>query len=415
MSNTEIYTYDISAINDLPSDVSLRNIEKNTNNNYKIINYKHGQYSDEQIKEIGVFRSVIIRDDKVMCFSPPKSISYENFKQENSDYSAVVAEEYIEGTMVNLFFDDKKVPQEGAEFTSDNDKWELTTKSIIGADKPFHNGGIETSFRRMFLEAMVECGLEFNHLDRSLCYSFVVQHPMNRIVKIIMKPKLYLIAAYKIENSIVKEVRLENSDIYKFVDIPEKYQFKTYDEAQEKYASMETYYSVVGIIFKNSKGDRTKLRNPIYEKVKHLRGNDLKLQFHYMALRQIGKISNYLRFYPEHGEQFSKFRVDIHNYTRELHKNYFSCYIKKEKPLSEYPYEYKTNMFKLHEKYINELRPQNKNISMAVVINYVNSMHPAKLMYTINTPLHTQKRDIINKNLNKEKKEREEYSKKIEN
>ena len=36
-------------------------------------------------------------------------------------------------------------------------------------------------------------------------------------------------------------------------------------------------------------------------------------------------------------------------------------------------------------------------------------------MYTINTPLHTQKRDIINKNLNKEKKEREEYSKKIEN
>ena len=253
MSNTEIYTYDISAINDLPSDVSLRNIEKNTNNKYKIINYKHGQYSDEKVKEIGVFRSVIIRDDKVMCFSPPKSISYEKFKQENTDYSTVVAEEYIEGTMVNLFFDDKKVPQEGAEFTSDNDKWELTTKSIIGADKPFHSNGSETSFRRMFLEAMVESGLEFNHLDRSLCYSFVVQHPMNRIVKIIMKPKLYLIAAYKIENNTVKEVRLDNSEIYKFVDIPEKYKFNTYDEAQEKYASMETYYNVVGIIFKNKK------------------------------------------------------------------------------------------------------------------------------------------------------------------
>ena len=50
----------------------------------------------------------------------------------------------------------------------------------------------------MFLDAMNHCGLEFGFLDPGVMYSFVLQHPENRIVIPIISPKIYLVAAYKI-------------------------------------------------------------------------------------------------------------------------------------------------------------------------------------------------------------------------
>ena len=41
-------------------------------------------------------------------------------------------------------------------------------------------------------------------------------------------------------------------------------------------------------------------------------------------------------------------------------------------------------MFKLHEHFINDLRPQNLYITKIEVINYVNKLHPSLLMYCLN-------------------------------
>ena len=64
--------------------------------------------------------------------------------------------------------------------------------------------------------------------------------------------------------------------------------------------------------------------------------------------------------------------------------NYVSCFIRKEKPLKEYEFEYKSHMYKLHEKYKSELKPQNKIIDKKFVIDYVNALHPAQQMFIIN-------------------------------
>ena len=68
----------------------------------------------------------------------------------------------------------------------------------------------------MFLEAMNESGLEFTMFDPRYCYSFVVQHPKNRIVSVIDKPTIYLIAIYQIdnENKKVYEKQRHAYDIY---------------------------------------------------------------------------------------------------------------------------------------------------------------------------------------------------------
>jgi hypothetical protein len=64
--------------------------------------------------------------------------------------------------------------------------------------------------------------------------------------------------------------------------------------------------------------------------------------------------------------------------------NYISCFVRKEKPLKEYEFEYKTHMYKLHEKYKTELKPNQKSIDKKFVIDYVNTLHPAQQMFLIN-------------------------------
>ena len=44
-------------------------------------------------------------------------------------------------------------------------------------------------------------------------------------------------------------------------------------------------YQFQGVMIWNTKGQRTKIRNSNYEKVKHLKGNSPKLQYHYYYLK----------------------------------------------------------------------------------------------------------------------------------
>jgi hypothetical protein len=152
----------------------------------------------------------------------------------------------------------------------------------------------------------------------------------------------------------------------------------------------------MGIIIKNKvTGERTKIRNPIYEEVRHLRGNQPKLQYQYLFLRHTGKIPDFLKYYPEKKQEFSMYRDQVHMFTTTLHNNYLSCYVRKEKSLNEFSAQYKTHMFKIHELFLDELRPKKLHVSNTVVINYVNKLHPSLLMYCLNYNMRKRAVDII--------------------
>jgi len=127
--------------------------------------------------------------------------------------------------------------------------------------------------------------------------------------------------------------------------------------------------------------------------VRRLRGNKPKLQFRYLALRQQEKVRDYLKYYPEASQEFSAFREQVHGFTRQLHTNYVECYIRKEKPLTEFPYQFRTHMFNLHALYIEELRPAKKIITRSAVVEYVNELPPAKLMFSLNYSMRQQQKD----------------------
>jgi hypothetical protein len=407
---TPIYNFsNISGFNDIiknPNDtggstiLKLNKVECRTSNNtiYRIVRYDKNFLNVDLISTYGLCRSVIINNNnKVVGIAPPKSIPCHDFiKKYDEKTETIVAEEFIEGTMINVFWDNS-IGLNGA--------WEISTRNTVGATSSFYKGPKSQTFRDMFLEALKETNLLLDNLEKEFCYSFVLQHPSNRIVVPFKKPQLYLVAVYSIFNETDNiYVKVHNSQDFRDVfhalntsiRFPGIYKFDNYSDLIEKYGSMNTSYDILGVVLYNrTTGERAKIRNPVYEQVRNLRGNQPKLQYQYLSLRKEGKVGDFLKFYPENKKNFSIYRDQVHLFTDTLFKNYISCYIKKEKPLILFSDQYRTHMFNLHQKYLNELREKKQIINSIVVQKYVNEMQSSLLMYCLNFQMRKKNVDTI--------------------
>jgi len=398
---------DVNNINNNTKILKLDKIEfeMDINKKYKIIRYDKNYLNYDLISTYGLCRSVIVNsDNNVVCFAPPKSIPSDIFMKKyditkDDITKKIIAQEFVEGTMINVFWDDKIGLTGG---------WEISTRNTIGATSSFYkssNPKETKTFRTMFLEACKENNLVLENLNKMYCYSFVLQHPENRIVVPFLHPQLYLVAVYSIVNMPIS-IQVYSDDIYEIknmgwfetttIKFPEIYLFETYDVLIEKYASNNTDYNCLGVvIFNKETGERTKIRNPVYEQVRSLRGNQPKLQYQYLCLRKEGKVGDFLKYYPENSKEFLKQRKLVHDFTNTLFQNYISCYIKKLKPLKEFSDQYKTHMFHIHEIYRNDLKEKNLYVTNSVVIKYVNELQTTLLMYCLNYHMRKRRVEII--------------------
>jgi hypothetical protein len=369
-----MHTYDLSSL--IGQDDN--HIKTQTMNGYTVRRYDKKALTPDKISTYGLCRSVITdADNNIVAFSPPKSLPFEEFVAKYPDTSLIIATEFVEGTMINVFWS--------------NGDWVLASRSNVGATNMINS----RTFRDMFYDAMNACNLDLNTLPKEFSYSFVLQHPDNRIVVPIGKPQLYLIAVYSYQGAVVKSHDL--SEFVEFnatlVNVPATYDLTSYAEFAEKTKTLD--YTYLGVMLANpATGERTKIRNPSYEKVRHLKGNHPKLQYQYLCLRKANKISQYLHYYPESNKEFAGFRDKVHEFTRKLRDNYISCYIRKERPLMEYSDEYRTHMYGLHQIYKNNLKPNGKILVFEDIVNYVNELHPNLLMHSIN---YDQKKGYIKK------------------
>ena len=276
----------------------ITNISYSTklNQKYRIIRYNKPLITKDLIPTFGIFRSVIINSlNNVVCFSPPKSLHADRFmemypiihdlKSDTTIKSPIIAQQFVEGTMINVFFDPAAA------------SWQIATRSTVGGNMSFFQGPGAKTFNEMFQDACVENKLFIDTLNPMYCYSFVLQHPCNRIVVPFSKPQLYLIDLYHIRKnlddtiyvyshplSVVKEYGFWKSTTVRF---PEVYDVSSYAELINKFASPNTPYHIMGVIIKNTEtNERCKIRNPIYEEVRQLRGNQAKLQYQYLSLRK---------------------------------------------------------------------------------------------------------------------------------
>jgi len=351
-------------------------IVKDNNEEKYILKYNKKYITESNDTQLGLFRSVVCAiingNLQVLSFAPPKSLNKNIFIQEN-DLNNCNQLDFAEGTMINVFWDKTA------------DEWNIHTKSCIGARCSWNS---DKTFRFLFLDAMNEQQIEFEDLNKNYCYSFVLQHPENKIVVPLTEKKIILTNVYEINN------KGENVSITSRPDVVKDFKcnihqysspsFEFWEELLDHYSSDNLDYTQQGIVVVNQQGHRIKIRNRNYERVKHLKGNNPKLQFHYYYLRQKGMVTEFLKYYPEYRPLFSQFRNDMHSFTSQLHVNYINCFIQKQKKLSDYPYQFKPHMYALQKMYIDELFAEKKYVNKQVVIDYVNSLPPQRLMYAVN-------------------------------
>lgn len=372
--------------------ISIKNIS-HYGRNYKVVKYKKEDMDNSHISSFGLCRSIVLNEEnKCVVYSPPKCLNTETFMEKYPTLNDnCIVEEMVEGTMINMFWNEEG---EG--------EWEIATKGVVGANTRFFNGPYDNTFKNMFFEAFEKCGLTYDALNKEYCHSFVLQHPNNRIVVPFYKASLKLVAVYKIA-TIEGDIIVEHIDKYSYwktnfsqntsLQLNDVYDLDSYENLNVKYASNDTRYDTLGyVIYNKDTGERMKVRNPVYEKVKRLRGNQSKLQFQYLTLRTQGKVKEYLKYYPENKLEFAKYRDIVHYFTYTLYAYYRNCFVKKEKPLREYGAQFRTHMYKIHEAYKNELKEEGRFVDNAFVVKYVNELAPEYLMYSLN--YHYRKQNV---------------------
>jgi hypothetical protein len=394
---------------------------------YFIITYdKRGMgVTYEDYKTIGMLRSVVVNEEgQIVCYSPPKSLYVTEELERHFDANNIMtelseentnewyAEEFVEGTMINLFYSSGP----------SGEAWEIATKNTIGGNALFYSPKnpkeeIEIresdTFRNMFFDTCAKIGFEYENLPKDVVYSFVLQHPKNRIVLPITEASIYLVAVYRVVNTddgkleVIQHSRdgfLKNIMKCDKIKTPKTLSLNegggagsdyTFKNFKKEYASMNSAYNMMGVMFYNMvTGERMKLRNPMYEMVKNVRGSEQKIQLQYLTLRHGGRVADYLKDFPEYKSVFSYHRSQVHSFTRNLHQNYLDCFVFKKKPFAEYPPQYKKHIFVLNKKYIEELRENKNSVTFNYVVEFINRLDPGSLLFSLNYVVKEHKKEI---------------------
>jgi hypothetical protein len=327
------------------------NVRDCENTAFAIIRYKKGE---TVLGEDGHWlRSVVWNKEKHLpvCVAPrkantgPPPVSTE-----------LTVEEFYDGVMVNLFCCDGDT------------KTHITTRSQYDASGSFYS---KKSFKEMFEEAKsINIGsIQTNEEVPAVYQSYVLQHPENRIVANVVKPTVYLVES----GCVLKDGTVEITTNF---GVLKPITFDT-DKAAYDLLQAEAFkrgWRWQGLVFRDTSGNRWRLRSSTYTYLRSLRGNDSKVVDRFLRLRSTKSITEYLKHYSEERQIFWDFETKLRTRTREIYDGYVSVHKSHEKTLADLPQPDKTVVFKLHAHYLAHLREQKKPLRIQDVIDLVNAL-----------------------------------------
>ena len=346
------------------------------NKMYNIVN------SSKTTSSMQEYRSVVFSfpENKVLCFSPPRSVPYEKFKttpMNNRDN--IIMSEIVEGVMVNLFYEHR------------TSSWEIATKCAIGGDYNF-SGEKSASFREMFFECL-HCEKNDVFLDafpKNYSYSFVIQHPKNKIILSTPEPKLYLVAIYAIyeDNSImaIPSIMYEDWEMFKSMQVPiyfpVKYMFHDFMTLKVELQFIKNDPTHLGfMLYSMVTGDRCTLRNPGYYKIK--KQEYPLFTYQYFCIQRTGKLDEFLQCFPNYKNSFTMNSKQYEKFIGDVYLAYIEHYVEKQgKTISG---KFWPHIQFIHKTiYLPSLKSYEKTIiTRKKVREYFDAMDPRELLYHI--------------------------------
>jgi len=263
-----------------------------------------------------------------------------------------VTEEYVDGVMINMFYA--------------GGMWMLATRTQIGATNSFYG---KRTYAELFWETFASVGLTQADLNTEATYSWVLQHPEERIV---------VAAPYGIAKLALVQVSGSDSLSEKLEAFtPTKYALTTLEDVKEFVTAEGKKQGAQwqGVCLK-ANGFRYKLRSNEYDEARFLRGNQAKRPYNWLELWTKGKLPAYLRLYPEEQCDADAVITNFKACTQELHDLYVMVYRKKELPLGKAPQKYRKLLWDAHK--------ENKGAYFPVLRQFMNEQDTARKLWLVN-------------------------------
>jgi hypothetical protein len=340
---------------------------------FALVRYVKGQ-SDFSKNHVRWCRSVVVQKETRLpvSVSPPKASELTNESLER----VTSAEEFVDGTMLNIFR------------TSDLESVTLATRSRLGGKSKFYETG--PTFEEMFQDALKAHSIEDTNdilptisIAANVFTSLVLQHPSNRIVKSIASPTFQIVHQGRVFADGRVELVEDATEMHcakegDFFEI-QPYSLNAVKGAKsvESWVSQQAQergFGWQGVVLKDGTGNRWRVRSAIYETVRRIRGNESTDEERFARLRTTRSVDQYLSFYPEDREAMYALEGTLRKNTRQLFHFYVDVFRARKTAYHELPWPYKHHVSVLHNMYKDVLRKSNKKIDLDEVIRYVNGL-----------------------------------------
>jgi len=394
--------YNVNEIVSCPSSKIKIKQYKTPNHSYEIWNYDKDLLCFDEKEETLMCRSVIFsgKEKSLLAYSPGKTVSREIFCKEYHEQKHIYINEYIDGTMIHLFYD-RRIKS-----------WEIATKGAIGGNYCLSNNKQKssTTVRNMFIECLTCQELSskndlqsielLKHFPKNYSYSFVMSHPSNVIIYPVTQTSLYLTSVYDITPKTKRFVNIpqcifENWGFLQNTTIlfPKSKTIDCWSDLSDLSLYKKNQDLVGYMALHLPSGKRCKFINPIYEEMKQIQKLDPQYVLHYLCLKRMDLIDQYLTSFPQFRKMFYIFKKHCDEFIENLHSAYLVKYV------------WRNTKDKLHEKfekYVNDIhrdlylpsiRGNKIQITRKVIHDYIMNKPPGEILYS----LYSEKRYIMRK------------------
>jgi hypothetical protein len=342
---------------------------------FALIRYVKGK-SNFSLPHVGAFRSVVwdVLKNAPVSVAPQKSETGESMPSTPSTTGFRI-ERFIDGVMICGFFD------------TYNNVWRFHTRSTLNANCRFYSQ--TKSFRTLFEEA-VSTSMTWSDflasLNRDTQYTWVLQHPENRIVVNVMTPTVVCVQKQTyVSGTLVAVTTPTPFDVSQIT-------VASWSELSAKLQLENAHFkhNFQGYVIKNGLSFRWKVRGEAYNRVRKMRGNSARRDYLWLSMWRSGTLRDYLALYPEERSAANAIADRWKTISRTVYNLYTDVFKARSLQKGQIPPKYRPFVFGLHNLYINELKSQSKTVDWATVLQYMNTRDTAQALYAINWEVRAQ-------------------------
>jgi hypothetical protein len=316
--------------------------------------------SNLSLPHVGYFRSVVwdMVRNRPMCMGPPHGLDTDGLADDVL-IDGGVAEEFADGIMVNLYHDGQS--------------WRVSTHTQVESNRGFYG---HKPFATLFWDVFNDNEMSMDTLAKDLTYSFVLQHPDERIVDMPKYniPLIWLVGRYRItEEGEVEVVAMDGIPMPKV----RKHSLVTVGDVRARVEAWgrRFQHNWQGLVFYHE-GRRYKLRSTEYIAAKELRGNQSNRPFLWLERWGEGKLPAYLRVFPEETASAESVVGRFKELTQELYDLYQRVYRKRDLPLGQAPRKFRKLLWDAHK--------EGKGAYFKSLREFMNAQDTARKLWLVN-------------------------------